>query len=280
MLEIVIFIVIGLTVGFFAYLLFAPATETDTEILARESAQSVRSKKSILALAPNRYVVQAVGAIAALFACWILTQHPLFSVLVFVGVLVVPSKIYEHLRIKRNRLIDNQVPDALTMLSGAMRSGASLTSALDSVAKDGPKPFRTEIELMLREVRLGIDLDHALDHLATRIKSVEMVMVVAAIKIARESGGNLSEALENLSRSIRDRQNMEKKIMALTAQGRMQALVMAGLPFFMLYMLFQLDPPAMAPMFNSLVGWVVFIVVCVWVYIGFKFIKKIMSIEI
>jgi tight adherence protein B len=132
----------------------------------------------------------------------------------------------------------------------------------------------------LREARLGIDLDIALDHLAVRVKSSEMVMVVAAIKIARESGGNLSESLENLSRTVRDRQNMEKKILALTAQGRLQAMVMAGLPFFMLYMLFQLDPRAMAPMFHSVLGWVIFLAVCVWITIGFKAIEKIMSIDI
>ncbi|RYF47147.1 MAG: secretion system protein F, partial [Comamonadaceae bacterium] len=149
-----------------------------------------------------------------------------------------------------------------------------------SVGRDGPVPLRREIDLTLREIRVGIDMDLALDHLAHRVRTAEMEMVVAAIKIARESGGNLSESLDGLARSVRERQNMEKKVLALTAQGRMQALVMAGLPFFMLYMLHQLDPAAMGPMFNTLLGWGVFLVVCVWVFIGFRVIKKIMSIDI
>lgn len=80
---------------------------------------------------------------------------------------------------------------------------------------------------------------------------------------------------------VRDRQNMEeKKILALTAQGRMQALAMAALPFFLLYALFQLDPVAMGPMFHTVAGWAVFLGVCFWIFVGHKIIKKIMDIDI
>jgi len=177
-------------------------------------------------------------------------------------------------------LIDSQVPDMLAMAAGAISAGASLMVSLESVARNGPSPIKLELDMMLREVRLGIDLDLALDHLAARLKSEEMIMVAAAIKIARESGGNLSEALEKLSRSVRERQIMEKKILALTAQGRLQAIAMAGLPFCLLYALFQLDPVAMEPMFYTWHGWGVFLGVCFWITVGFRIIRKIMEIDI
>jgi tight adherence protein B len=236
--------------------------------------------KALVEMLPNRKVLIFMGAVIAAGIVWLLTAHPLFCFLTLLGLIVIPNKVYAYLYKKRVMLIDSQVPDMLAMAAGAMAAGSSLMTALESVARDGPMPIKTELDMMLREVRLGIDLDEALDHLAARLKSEEMIMVAAAIKIARESGGNLSESLEKLSRAVRDRQNMEKKILALTAQGRMQAIAMAGLPFFLLYALFQLDEAAMGPMFHSILGWVVFLGVCFWISVGFRIIRKIMDIDI
>lgn len=247
---------------------------------AANSTGGAASRKALVQMLPHRGVLIVIGAVLATGAVWLITAHPLMSFLTLVGLIVLPNKYYAWLHKKRVALIDSQVPDMLAMAAGAMSAGASLMVALESVARDGPTPIKLELEMMLREVRLGIDLDLALDHLAARVKSEEMIMVAAAIKIARESGGNLSESLEKLSRAVRDRQNMEKKVLALTAQGRMQSYAMAGLPFCLLYALFQLDPVAMAPMFYSWLGWGVFLAVCFWIAVGFKIIKKLMDIDI
>ena len=242
--------------------------------------KTVSSRRALIQMLPGRKVLIVIAALLATLIVWLVTAHPLMSFVTCVGLIFFPNKYYEYLYKKRIALIDSQVPDMLSMAAGAMSAGAALMTALESVARDGPVPIKLELDMMLREVRLGIDLDLALDHLAARLKSNEMIMVAAAIKIARESGGNLSESLEKLSRSVRDRQNMEKKILALTAQGRMQALVMAGLPFFLLYALFQLDPIAMGPMFHTVIGLAVFLAVCAWITVCFKIIKKIMDIDI
>lgn len=241
----------------------------------------LRGKSAMFAgLSQNRWLIQGLLALGLVLVGWFVLGSLLWCFLLAVAGFVLPGKYFEWQRKRLQSTIDGQIPDVLAMMAGAIRAGGSLMGALDSVARDGPVPLRNEIDLTLREIRVGIDMDLALDHLADRVRTAEMRMVVAAIKIARESGGNLSESLDNLSRSVRDRQNMEKKVLALTAQGRMQALVMSGLPFFMLYMLHKLDPPAMAPMFNSVLGWAVFIGVLIWVNIGFRVIKKIMSIDI
>jgi len=237
-------------------------------------------RRALIELLPRRSVLIVIGASLSAFTVWLVTAHPLMCFLTLVGLIFFPNKFYAWRHKKRVELIDSQVPDMLAMTAGAISAGASLMVALESVARDGPSPIKLELEIMLREVRLGTDLDLALDHLAARLKSEEMIMVAAAIKIARESGGNLSEALDRLSRAVRDRQNMEKKIVSLTAQGRMQGIAMAGLPFFFLYALFRLDPRAMSPMFYTVLGWAVFLAVCIWITIGFKIIKKIMDIDI
>jgi tight adherence protein B len=266
---------VALIFGSAAYLVFA-----SIGLSGDADGPSTGPKLALVQMLPGRKVLTVIGAVLAALIVWVVTAHPLICFLTLAGVIVIPNKIYAHLYKKRIALIDSQVPDMLAMVAGAMSAGASLMVALESVARDGPVPIKQELDMMLREVRLGIDLDLALDHLAARVKSEEMIMVAAAIKIARESGGNLSESLEKLSHAVRDRQNMEKKILALTAQGRMQALVMAALPFFLLYALFQLDPVAMEPMFHTVAGWAVFIGVCFWITIGHKVIKKIMDIDI
>jgi len=238
------------------------------------------TRRALIALLPRRSILIFLGASLSAFTVWLITSHPLLCFLTLVGLIVFPNKYYAWRHKQRVDLIDSQVPDMLAMAAGAISAGASLMVALESVSRDGPFPIKQELEIMLREVRLGTDLDLALDHLAARLKSEEMIMVAAAIKIARESGGNLSEALERLSRAVRERQNMEKKIVSLTAQGRMQGIAMAGLPFLLLYALFQLDPVAMGPMFHTVLGWAVFLAVCIWITVGFRIIKKIMDIDI
>jgi tight adherence protein B len=274
--ELVLLASVGALFGGALWLLFlglSPAVQTP-------GAKTGISRKALVEMLPDRRILIALGAVSCAGAVWLLTTHPLMCFLTLAGLIIIPNKVYEILRKRRLALIDGQVPDMLAMAAGAMSAGASLMVALESVARDGPAPIKLELDMMLREVRLGLDMDIALDNLAARVKSEEMVMVAAAIKIARESGGNLSESLDKLSRAVRERQNMEKKILALTAQGRMQAWVMAALPFGMLYALFQLDERAMAPMFHSVLGWVVFLAVCLWITVGFKVIKKIMDIDV
>lgn len=275
MVELLIPLLAALSLGLLFYL-------GASRLLAGRQAQADERGKSAMfaGFSQNRWFIQAVAAVGLVLAGWFMLGSLLWCFLLAVAGFVLPGKYFEWQRKRLQATIDGQIPDVLSMMAGAIRAGGSLMGAMDSVGRDGPVPLRHEVDLTLREIRVGIDMDLALDHLADRVRTAEMRMVVAAIKIARESGGNLSESLDNLSRSVRDRQNMEKKVLALTAQGRMQALVMSGLPFFMLYMLHKLDPVAMDPMFDTVLGWAVFLGVCIWVNIGFRVIKKIMSIDI
>ncbi|RYF79225.1 MAG: secretion system protein F [Comamonadaceae bacterium] len=275
MVELLIPLLAALSLGLLFYL-------GASRLLAGRQAQADERGKSAMfaGISQNRWFIQALAAVGLVLAGWFMLGSLLWCFLLAVAGFVLPGKYFEWQRKRLQATIDGQIPDVLSMMAGAIRAGGSLMGAMDSVGRDGPVPLRHEVDLTLREIRVGIDMDLALDHLADRVRTAEMRMVVAAIKIARESGGNLSESLDNLARSVRDRQNMEKKVLALTAQGRMQALVMSGLPFFMLYMLHKLDPVAMDPMFDTVLGWAVFLGVCIWVNIGFRVIKKIMSIDI
>jgi tight adherence protein B len=278
MFEFVVILVVALGAGAVTYLALANALPANGA--AAVTHTGARARKALIQFLPRRTVLTVIAAALVAAILWGITDNPLMGIAALVACVALPHWYYKRSFAKRIALLDSQVPDLLAMTAGTMRAGASLMSALESVARDGPIPIRTEIDMVLREVRVGTDMDEALDQMAARLRSNEMIMVAAAIKIARASGGNLSESLEKLAFAVRDRQNMEKKILALTAQGRMQALVMAGLPFILLYSLFQFDPVAMAPMFHSFAGWAVFGAASFWIALGFKAIKKIMDIDI
>jgi tight adherence protein B len=113
-----------------------------------------------------------------------------------------------------------------------------------------------------------------------RVPVQDFLMVTAAISIAREVGGNLAETLESVARTLREKHQMEGKIRSLTAQGKMQGLVMTGLPLFLILVLRQMEPVAMAPLFDSPIGWATLAVIGVMELLGYKAISKITNIRV
>lgn len=133
---------------------------------------------------------------------------------------------------------------------------------------------------MLREVRMGAGLEDALDNLAERVKSEDMDIVVSAATIARDVGGNLAETLSRLAESLRKKNEMEKKIKALTAQGILQGWVVSLLPFAILGALTFIEPEAVDSMFSSILGWLFLFVIIVLELMGGLFIRKIVRIDV
>jgi tight adherence protein B len=166
------------------------------------------------------------------------------------------------------------------MVSGAMRAGASLTVAMEGMVKEQRPPLSQEFELMLREQRLGVDFDTALKNMEARLPLPDFVMVVSGMRISREVGGNLADILETLADTLRRKHQMEGKIEALTAQGKMQGIVMTGLPLFLMLILTQMEPEAMAPLYHTWYGWVTLAVVGVLLAIGYLAIRKITTIDV
>lgn len=182
---------------------------------------------------------------------------------------------------KRRRLkIVNQLPDVLLMLGSSLRAGTSLQIALDIAIRETPAPLSQELGVVVREQRLGLALEDALESMAARLKLDEVELVVAAMTIARDVGGNLAETFDRLANTLRQKATMEGKIRALTSQGKLQGLIVGSLPLFLMLVLSYMQPDAMAPLFNSLIGWLVLVVIGVLELIGFLMIKKIVTIDV
>jgi len=211
---------------------------------------------------------------------WLLTGDTITTAAVFALLALMPGMIYRNMRKKRIRKFEEQLPDALLMLFGAMRAGASLSIAMDSLVKEQPAPISQEFELFNREQRIGVDFDVSIKNMEKRLPMQDFSMFASALRINREIGGNLAEILESLGETIRRKHQMEGKIESLTAQGKMQGIVMTGLPLLLAGILFFIEPEAMSMLWTEPIGWATLAVIFVMEVLGYVMIRKITSIDV
>jgi tight adherence protein B len=256
------------------------------DFLARQKSAIAQTAKGgledmFIFVDPTQLFYYNVAALAVLPALvWYLFDNAVLAVAAAVAITFAPKYAVSVLRKRRLTQFERQLPDSLLMVAGGMRAGASLTVAMESMIKEQKPPLSQEFELMLREQRLGVDFDTAMKNMEQRLPLQDFILVVAAVRISREVGGNLAEILETLAETLRRKHQMEGKINALTAQGKMQGLVMTCLPLFLLVILSHMEPEAMAPMFNTLLGWGTLAVIGVMEVIGYVAIQKIVTIDV
>lgn len=226
------------------------------------------------------FYVNAIGIVLVPLFVFLATGNGLLTAISAVVVLVAPRLAYAWMGKRRRARFAVQLPDALTMIANALRAGASLQMSLDVVVRESAPPISQELGLVVREQRLGVALEDALEGMARRVTSQDFDLVVSAIVIAKEVGGNLSETLERLAGTLRSKAIMEGKIDALTSQGKMQGIVVGLLPVFLAGILTFMDPVAMAPLYNTYWGWAAMGAVLILELIGAFFIRKIVNIDV
>ncbi len=220
--------------------------------------------------------VMSLGAAAT----WALTGSWWLAVPVFFGLAALPRLLYAWMRQRRMLRFEQQLPDALMMMSGGMRAGVGLSSAISQVVAEAPAPVGQEFSLLLREQRMGVTLEQSLTNLARRMPTQTTALVVSAMRIAAETGGGLAETLERTASTIRSRLQMEGKIRALTAQGKLQAIVVGLLPVALMLVLNAMEPQAMALLWHSRLGWATLAVLAVLEIMGIYVIRKIIDIDV
>lgn len=220
--------------------------------------------------------VMSVGGVLM----WLTTGSALLGMVVFAALALMPRLLYKWMRLRRLQKFEEQLPDALMMLSGGMRAGVGLNSAMQQLVREAQAPLSQEFSLMLREQRLGVTLEQSLSNLNRRIPTQTTTLVVSAMRIASETGGGLAETLERTSNTIRSRLQMEGKIRALTAQGKLQAWVVGFLPIALMLILNKMEPEAMSLLWNSRTGWATLVVIAFLEFMGIYVIRKIIAIDV
>jgi len=190
---------------------------------------------------------------------------------------------YMYLRYKRRRRIENfeaQLPEAMDMLINAMQAGYSYQAAMELVGHEMPDPLGTEFAQFYEEQRLGIDVRSALLGMQDRIPSLDLKMFITAVLIQRETGGNLTEVLSNISRVIRERFRIQGELRTLTAQVRLSGKMLALLPIIVVGGVMLTNPKFIEPLFQEQAGHVILVVAGVSQVVGFILMRKIANIEI
>jgi tight adherence protein B len=159
-------------------------------------------------------------------------------------------------RRRRRRLwkIEQQLPDALDLMSRALRSGHAFSSSLQMLGEETMEPIKSEFQIVHDEVNFGVSLEQALINLSERVPITDLRYFVVSVLIQRESGGNLTEVLSNLSRLIRERLKLLSKIRVLSAEGRMSAWILAVMPFALAGILNAFNPEFMNPFWTDPLG--------------------------
>ncbi|GAA0428221.1 type II secretion system F family protein [Massilia aurea] len=226
------------------------------------------------------FVLNMAGIVLGALMTWLFTDSALLALAMAVALTFAPRVLYARLRARRLRQFEEQLPDALMMLAGGMRAGAGFSSALTQLVQEAPAPLGQEFSLMLREQRIGVTLEQSLNNLAHRMPTQTTILVVSAMRIAAETGGGLAETLERTAGTIRSRLQMEGKIRALTAQGKLQAWVVGLLPVGLALVLGKMEPAAMDMLWHTRVGWAVLAVLAVLEALGVYVIRKIIAIDV
>ncbi|MES9993786.1 MAG: type II secretion system F family protein [Candidatus Thiodiazotropha sp.] len=209
------------------------------------------------------------------------TTGSLFYVILSLMMLIVlPKILLLRLEVRRKEKLISSLPDALIQIAGGMSAGQTFLSAVETMVKETKGPVSQEFSLVLREQRLGMSLNEAMDNLAERVQAEEMDLIVTATQIASEVGGNLSEIFKRLADSLRKKMEMEGKIKALTSQGILQGWVVGLLPFFIILALYYVDHENISPIFSNLLGWIFLSVIIILEIVGGLMIRKIVNIDI
>lgn len=190
------------------------------------------------------------------------------------------SPLARYLDAKRREAFNNQLPEALATMSNALRAGFSISQAFDSVVESADKPMCEEFAILRQQIQIGMSFEDALESLSQRVGSDDLTLVTTSILISRKTGGNVTEIFDRISDTIRGRMRIERKIRSLTAQGRLQGIIVSLMPVALGAAMVALKPKMMLPFIFSAKGAVCILVMFSLIAVGWFFIRKIIRIDV
>lgn len=233
-----------------------------------------------LKLRPAEYYYIRLGMAAGLGLLLWLFRDPVSGVIgALIGYML--PRFWVSRRISgRLKAFNKQLPDTIVLLSNSLRAGSSFLQSIELVSREGEPPMAEEMGRVVREVNLGLGMEESLANLVRRIKSEDLDLMVTAIGIQQQVGGNLAEILDTIAFTIRERVRIKAEIGTLTAQGRMSGYLVAFLPIAIAVALNFINPAFMAPLFTQLIGQILIGVGITMMAIGFFAIMKITDIKV
>ncbi|MDP3618948.1 MAG: type II secretion system F family protein [Ramlibacter sp.] len=208
-----------------------------------------------------------------------LRQSHMWGALAAVVLGALPIAYVNYRKHKRLKLLERQLPDALDLIGRALRAGHAFPSSLKMAGEEMAEPIASELATVHDEVNFGVSLDQALMHLAERVPLTDLRYFVVAVLIQRESGGNLTEILTNLSHLIRERLKLMSKVRVLSSEGRLSAWILGVMPFFLAGVLNLANPEFMRPLWTDPIGISIVKYILVMMLVGAIIMSKIIKIR-
>lgn len=225
-------------------------------------------------------IAMIVSLVGGVIIFWIMIPNILGPLIGMLLGYLVPTLF---IRIKQRRRLTRfnlQINDCLTMISNSLKAGYSFFQAIDLVSREMPEPISKEFGRALKEMNLGASTEEALEDMVIRVGSSDLDMVVQAVLIQRQVGGNLAEVLDKIAFTIRERIRIKAEIKTITAQGRMSGVIIALLPLALAMMLATMNPEYFSLLWTTTIGNVMIAFAVLLEVIGVMVIRKIVNIRI
>ncbi len=246
----------------------------------REKLDRELMRGDILLKGGEFLVLQGFLALVFYLAGMLITQDLLLGLLFLFTGGFIPKLWLKSAQKRKRKQFNNQLADSLLILANSLRAGFSLLQAMEMVGQEMPNPISGEFKLTLKEMTYGTSTETALLHLGERVGSDDLDLLVTAVLIQRQVGGNLAEVLMSIHSTIHDRIRIQQEIKTLTAQGRMSGFIIAGLPFGIAAILTVVNPGYLKLLFTHPIGIMMLGAGLVSECIGFIIIRKIINVEV
>lgn len=230
-------------------------------------------------LRPGEFVLAAMGASVGAWFVGTVLFGPALGIALAVGV-AFAARTFLRMKVKRRTSkFEGQLGETLQLLSGSLRSGYGLSQALDAVAKNSESPTAEEFNRLTMETRVGRSLPEALTAVAARVGSEDFNWVVEAISINREVGGDLTELLDRAATTIRERENVRRQVKSLSAEGRLSAYVLGGIPVGLFFYMQISNPDYVGELTSSGLGWIMLGVAITMMTLGSLWMRKLVQVK-
>lgn len=232
-------------------------------------------------LRPEEYVaLRWFLALIAAGVLYLISGSILILILGAVFGFIFPKLWLKNKRKKRMQKFNDELPDMINTIIGSIKSGYSLPQAMKTVSEENEPPISDEIKVLLKELNYGISMEDALNNLYIRMPSMDLQIMIHAILIQRQVGGNLSSILEILTQTIRERKKVERQVRTFTAQGRLSGKIIGALPIFMGLILYLFNSEYIMDFIKNIIGQILIVIGVLFAIIGYIVINRITKIEV
>ena len=253
------------------------------QVLTKEknSKLEVLLNRAGVPLKPEEYVLfQWISTALCGGFLFLISGNPIFLLIGGGLGFMLPKWIIIKKQKERVTKFNEGLPDMITTIVGSLRAGFSFPQALKTVVEEAHSPIKEEMETVLREMQYGSSMEESLNDLKERIPSEDLELMIQAILIQRQVGGNLATVLDKIVETIRDRTKIQRQISTLTAQGRLSGIVIGLLPIILGFMIYLIEPDYIGTLFSNPIGLILLTAGVVSGIIGFVLIRKLTTIEV